>query len=134
MNEKDIDPLDNIFVDKNEPVNKKILSEIIIPYAKIDKEGIIEFTEKFDELTDTKKTLIYMCCKKAMVLKEIPNVVEECGPKEISDKILISISSAKNVTNVRYKKLLKKESKGKIIPNYNLKKVKEEIFENVKKQ
>ena len=120
-----MDPLNDIFVDKNEPVDKKILVEIIKPYATIDKEGIVNFTDEYEKLTESKKTLVYLCCKKAMILREIPEIDEGCGPKEISEKARVSLNGAKQAVSVTYKKILGKDSNGTIIPNYNLKKVKD---------
>lgn len=138
MNEQDvdktgnacIDPLDDIFVDKNISADKKILAEILRPFVTIDSDGAIDFSENYDKLTDGKKVLVYLCCRKAMVLREVLDVIEECCPKEISDRALVSVGGAKVALYTTYKKLLKKGAVGTFIPNYNLKKVMGTILEN----
>jgi hypothetical protein len=126
--EKDV--LDEIFVDKNVPMDKKILVEILKPFVTIDNEGIINYNEEYDKLKDSLKALIYLCSKKAKTEKGILEKDQEsAGPKEISDNTGISIGSAKMVV-IRDKKILTRVSGGYIIPNYNLRKVKEIILEN----
>ena len=128
----DIDPLDEIFVDRNEPADKKILAEIIGPHVRIDNDGILDFTEEYERLTNIKKVLVYLAAKKAMKLRKIVNS-ELAGPAEVSEKALISNSDAKNALYNQYKKLVEnKKGKGYTIPNYKLKKVKKEIFSNKK--
>jgi len=123
MNHKD--ELDEIFVDKNEPVDKKLIVEILRPYVSIDEEGIIDFKEDYDNLNENQKALIYFVCKKAMILRGIEGIKEPAGPTEVSKNAQISESSAKHAIFRDYKKLLKKEKGGYIIPNYKLKIVKE---------
>jgi hypothetical protein len=125
--EKDI--LDEIFVDKNEPVDKKVLVDILSGYVTLDKEGIINFSEEYEELVGYKKVLIYICSKKAMVLKNIEGIKESASQSEVSEKAHVTLDIARNTMHKKYKKLLKKEGEGYIIPNYNLRKVKE-ILEN----
>jgi len=126
--EKDV--LDEIFVDKNEPVDKKSLVKILKPFVRIDKGGLINYTEDYYKLANIKKALIYLLCKKAMVLKEIENIGEPAGPAEVSKNSFISNSDAKNALCTKYNKLLKKEKEGYIVPNYNLKRVEELILKN----
>jgi len=126
------DELDAIFVDKNIPVDRKLLAEILKPFVTIDVEGIIDFKENYQNLKGNLKVLIYLCCKKAMVSKEIPNIKESCGPLEISKKIGVSQSNAKHALYRDFNKILKKEKEGFIISNYNLRKVKDIILgENI---
>jgi len=128
-----IDPLDEIFVEKNEPANKQILVEILKPLATIDAGGIISFTAKYSQLDQMKKAIIYLVCKKAMVLKGIPGIIESAGPSEVSKGAIISPSDAKNALCTHYNKFLKKEKEGYVIPNHNLVKIKELIFEREKR-
>jgi len=128
INDESNDVLNEIFVDKNEPTDKKMLVEILKPFVTIDSEGTISFSEKYDNLDEMKKALVYLTCRKAIVLRNIENVTEPAGPAEVSQKAMINSSSAKNALCTRYKNILKKEKDGYIIPSYNLKKVKELIF------
>jgi len=123
--EKEKDELDEIFVDKNEPVNKKEIVEILKPYVTIDNEGVINFKEEYEALEENKKALVYLVCKKAIILRGIESVTESAGPKEISEGAHINESSAKSAISRDFKRILKKEAKGYIIPNYHLKKIKE---------
>lgn len=125
-----IDVLDEIFVDKNEPVDKKLLVEILGKYVTIDKEGIINFSEDYDLLIGHKKVLVYFCCKKAMVLKGIEGVKESASQSEVSERAHVTIDVAKNTIHKKYKRILKKEKEGHIIPNYNLKRIKEILKES----
>lgn len=118
------DPLDEIFVDENEPADKGILAEILKPFVTIDSKGVLAFTEDYNKLKESKKALIYMLCKKAMVLKELPEVSEKSNIKEIVSNAMVSDSNAKNALFTSFKNVVKEG----MIPNYNLKKVKKIIF------
>jgi hypothetical protein len=121
--------LDEIFVDKNEPVDKKMLVEILKGFVTIDQEGILNFSDKYDALIGHKKVLIYLCAKKAMVLKGIEAIKEFSSQSEVSERSHVTLDVARNAIHKKYKKLLKKEGEGYIIPNYNLRKVKEILEE-----
>lgn len=121
------DYLDEIFVDNNEPADKKLIVDILKRFATIDKNGVIDFKEDYGGLSYWKKILIYLTCKKAMSLRGIISE-EETGPKEISEKAGISESVAKKIANnFHLKKLTKRFDKGYLIPNYNLKNVKKSL-------
>jgi hypothetical protein len=122
------DELDEIFVDRNEPINKKLLVEVLKPFVIIDSEGMINFSAEYEKLSGNNKILIYLCCKKAMVLKEIPNKQEATGITEASKEANVTIDIAKNAFYKVFNKLLKKEGDGYIIPNYNLIKIKQIIM------
>jgi len=125
------DILDEIFVDKNVPLDKILLVEILKPFITIDNEGIVNFTEEYDKLNDNLKSLIYLACKKAKVSKGIIEKEKEAsGPKEISEGTGISVSCAKVSLYRDFSKLLKKVEGGYIIPNHNLRKIKEVILQN----
>jgi len=128
------DPLNEIFVDKNEPVDKKLLAEILKNFVRIDKEGIFNFSENYENLVGHKKVLIYFCCKKAMVLKGVKNIREPASQSEVSRNAHVSLDVARNAIHRKYKKLLNKEEKGYIIPNYNLKKIKEILEDGKNKE
>lgn len=129
--EEQEDILNEIFVDKNEPADKRIVVSILKDILTIDEEGIISYLENYDKLTNMKKALIYLCAKKAMVLRGLIEPDQEsAGPAEVSNKAIVSESNAKNALCTHYKKVLVKVSGGYIIPNYNLKKVKELILED----
>ncbi|MBT3691399.1 hypothetical protein HOD75_00105 [archaeon] len=131
IEEVEEDVLDEIFVDKNIPMNKQLLVDILKPFITIDNEGVINFTEDYDKLKDNQKVLIYLASKKAKVAKEILEKDEEAaGPKEISENAGIGLSSAKVTVSQGFKKFLTKVAGGYIIPNYNLRKIKEIILKN----
>jgi hypothetical protein len=120
------DPLDEIFVDENEPADKRIIADILKPFATIDSKGVIAFTEEYNSLKESKKVLVYLLCKKAMVLKGLQNISEKATVKEIAENAIVSESNAKNALFTYFKGIVKDA----MIPNYNLKKVKEVILEN----
>ena len=131
IDESEKDVLDEIFVDKNVPMNRQLLVDVLRPFVTIDNEGVINFTEDYEALADNLKALIYLASKKAKVAKEILEKDEEsAGPKEISDEAGISLGSAKMAVSQKFKKILTKVAGGYIIPNYNLKKVKEFVLKN----
>jgi hypothetical protein len=119
------DELDEIFVDINEPADKKIIVEILKPFIRIDKAGVINFLNKYHDLKEIQKSLIYLICKKAMILRGIKDVIEPALAKEISKRAMINLKSAENSLYRDHKSLVKKEGKGYIVPNYNLQKIKE---------
>lgn len=123
------DPLDEIFVEKNQPADKKIIVDILKPYALIDNEGSINFEENYHNLSFWKKIIVYLVCRKAMVFREILEN-EEVGPTEISEKAEISLDSAKNISREKgLKGLVKKGIKGYYIPNYKLREAKNKLNE-----
>lgn len=130
MNEKD--ELDEIFVDKNEPADKKILVEILKPFVTIDSEGVISFSADYNKLNESKKVLVYLLCKKAMCLKGIKDIMEPSKESEVIEKAMVSKSTAKNALYTLYKNLVKKDGNGYIIPNYNLLKTKNLLLETNK--
>lgn len=127
------DPLNEIFVDKNEPVDKRLLADILKKFVTIDREGILNYLEDYESLEGHKKVLVYFCCKKAMVLGKIEGIQEPASQSEISNGAHVTLDVARNTIHKKYKKLLNKEGKGYIIPGYNLKKIKD-ILENGKKE
>jgi len=120
------DELDNLFVDENEPADKRLIATIIKPFIiSIGRNGVIEFSDKFDDLPAWKKILVYLVCKKAMLLKEVSKE-ESAGPKEICEITNISEGSAKDISRHDIlKKIVKGEGGKYSIPNYKLKKIKE---------
>jgi hypothetical protein len=119
------DELDEIFVDKNEPADKRLVVDILKGLATIDNDGVIQLTDKGDQLSDNRKVLICLVCKKALILKGLLKSEDEfMGPKEISERMNIGLSSAKKATNETFKKLLRSQNGKYIVPNYNLKKIK----------
>lgn len=130
MEKDNYDELDEIFVNKNVPVDKKLIVEILKPFVTIDNEGILDFTEEYEKLNENKRALVYFVAKKAMVLREIPAIIEPIGPTELSRNAHISESSAKHAIFRDFKKILKKEKNGYTIPNHKLKQIKEIIFQN----
>ncbi len=120
------DILDEIFVDKNEPADKKLIVEILKSFATIDSKGVINFTDNYDKLKESKKVLVFMVCKKAMMLKGLPEILEKTNVKEIIEKAGVSKSTAKNVLFTNFKKIIKEG----LIPNYNLRKIKDIVLQN----
>jgi len=119
-----MDELDEIFVNNNEPADKKLILEILKKFVVIDSLGNISFTDDFEKLKNTHKALIYLICKKAMVLRGIEGIVEPSRIIEISKKVFISESDVKNALCTTYKKLVLREKEGYVIPNHNLRKLK----------
>ena len=131
-NEDQTDPLDEIFVESNEILSRQLIVDILKPLVTIDPKGNLDFSEEYEKLTNMKKALVYLVVKKAMKLKGI--VEEEFALKpETSKNTLISENDANNAFCNIYKKLVEnKKGKGYTVPDYKLKKVKEEISEDGK--
>ncbi len=129
MVDKEEDVLDEIFVETNEVASKQLIKEILKPFLTIDPRCNLDFFEEYNKLTNQKKALVYLVAKKAMKLRGI--VEEEFASKsETSKNSLISENDANNAFSNTYKKLVVNEKgKGYVIPDYNLKKIKEIIFE-----
>ncbi len=125
--QKETDILDKIFVNENEPADKVLLVDILDGYAQIDNKGLIKYSEKYDELVGHKKVLLYLCCKKAMALRGIQGMSESASQSEVSEMAQVTLDVARNSIHKTYKKLLKKDEAGYVIPNYNLKKIKQII-------
>src|SRR3989344_197722 len=129
MSEHKQDELDEIFVDKNEPADKRLVVEILKHYVTIDLIGNISFSENFEKINNQHKALIYLISKKAMILKGIKSITEPSKIPEVSKGAFISKSDVKNALCTNYKKLVLKEKEGYVIPNHNLKKIKN-LIEN----
>ncbi len=132
MEENEKDPLDEIFVESNEIASRQLVSDILKPLLTIDPKGNLDFFEEYEKLTNQRKALVYLVVKKAMKLRGI--IEEESALKpETSKNALISENDANNAFCITYKKLVENEKgKGYTIPDYKLKKAKEEIFKNGK--
>ena len=126
------DELDEIFVDRNEPADKKVLVEILKPLVTIDSEGVISFSNEYNKLKESKKVLVYLLCKKAMCIRGIEGINEPSKESEVIEKVMVSKSTAKNALYTLYKTLVKREGEGYIIPNYNLIKTKKLLSEENK--
>jgi len=121
------DDLDEIFVKKNIPLDRRILVSILKPFVTIDEEGNIDFKEEYEELSSWRKIIVFLCCKKAMFVR---NLAEEEGasPKEISEGAHISVSAAKKIAVEKKIFRLVKNEKGRyVIPNFNLRKCEETL-------
>jgi len=118
------DPLDEIFVDANEPAIRLLVADILKPLVTIDPQGNIDFLQGYDKINNQKKALIYLIVKKAMKLKGL--IEDELSLKtEVSKKGLISENDANNAFSNTYKKLvINRKGKGYFVPDYNIKKVK----------
>lgn len=121
--EKETDVLDEIFVDRNEPADKTLIVSILKGYATIDGLGTINYSSDYDRLVGHKKILVYLCCKKAMILKGIKGISESSSQSEVSKGAMVTLDVARNALHKKYKKILGKEEGGYIIPNYYLKEV-----------
>jgi len=124
------DELDEIFVDKNIPADKKILIEILKPFVTIDNESTLSFTERYYNLNENLRVLVYLCSKKAMVLRALPNIAEESGPTEVYKNAQVTENSAKHAIYRDFRRILSKQGNGFIIPNYNLRKARDLILNN----
>ncbi|HYD03771.1 MAG TPA: hypothetical protein VEC16_05740 [Alphaproteobacteria bacterium] len=113
--------LDEIFVNKNKPSDKKLLAEILRNKVTIDSQRTIRFTEK---LSEKEKILIYLICRKALVARELLNLDDEAvWPTEISKATAVDVNKVKMVLTV-FDKLLENNNGKYSIPNRNLRKVK----------
>ena len=132
MDENEVDPLDEIFVETNEAQDKQIIASILKVFVTIDPKENLDFSEEYHKLTNMRKALVYLIIKKAMKLR---GLVEDefATTSETSKKTLISENDANNAFCIHYKKLVEnKKGKGYSIPDYKLKKTKEEIFKSGK--
>jgi hypothetical protein len=92
--------------------------------TKEEKDPLDELYD-FDTLPSWKKMLVFLVCRKAMLLREVVSD-ERIGPKEISKSIGINEASARDISRNKFTKKLVKGEKGKYyIPNFKLKSVKE---------
>lgn len=81
------DPLDILFVDERQSVDREILATAIVPFVRIfiDQGMVyIDFTKEGNSLTNKEKLLVHLLARKAIHLKDkglLPN--EAITPKEI---------------------------------------------------
>src|SRR5689334_1947060 len=70
------DPLDMLFEDR-EVLDRAILAQAILPYARLNSNGEIVLIEKWHELNLQRKILVYMLARKALRIKGLLNEDEE---------------------------------------------------------
>jgi len=127
------DPFTKFMVDENEPLDKKLVAELIEPFVEsIGKNKVVEYTEKFDKSPAWMKTSVYLCVRKVLLDQKIVEK-EEVGPKEIAEDTGISEGSAKDISrDKKLKSIISKKGRNYFIPNHKLNRVKKLLQENEK--
>ncbi len=118
------DPFSKFIVDENEPLDKKLVTELIEPFIEsIGKNKVIDYTEKFEKSPAWMKIAIYLCIRKVMLDQKIIDK-EEVGPKEIAEYTGLSDGSAKDISrDKKLQTIVSKKGGNYFISNHKLKKV-----------
>ncbi len=124
------DELDDLFVDENAVIDKKLMKDLLLPYMRISNSGVIIPEQKFLELGNKEKVSLFLLARKAMYLRGMIDD-EKSGPTEISESIDIPLGSAKH-TCASMKNIFDSKEGKYFIPNFNLAKLKN-MFVEVKK-
>jgi hypothetical protein len=81
------DPLDKLFVDERQLVDKQLLADTILPFVRIfldQGSAHIDFTKEGASLTVKQKILTYLLARKAVVLRNKDLLGRESiSPKEL---------------------------------------------------
>lgn len=116
------DPLDDLFEDENEVIDRTVLASALQSYVTFTREGKLIPKEQFDALKNTKKILVLLLSKKALNLKL--GTDEKTSPKELEEISGIPIGSIKpTVRQLVTKRLLRSENGTYWIPDYAVTKV-----------
>lgn len=76
-------------------MDRKLVAEILAPYLRLDKETCgIRPTEKWDELGNEEKLLLYLVARKAMRALDFPLEVEEAAASEVVEQTGVKAGSA----------------------------------------
>lgn len=127
------DELESLLVNGKE-VDKKLVAEILSPYLRIDKETCdIRPLSSWDDLKASRKILIYLVARKAMVALGLSLPEENASATEI----MLSTGLKQGTVNPTLRRLLEggvvaqtKERKY-YIPNYAIEKVKVIVSEAI---
>jgi len=115
------DPLRQLLINESQPVNKKELAELLLPYVAINKETkFFDFTSQFMDLSNDEKILIMLSAVKARSIV-LPDVEDKITPIEIIKMEVMPEGSVKGTL----KKLLasneiKVNKKRYYLPNYKI--------------
>jgi len=115
------DELEDLFVKKDELLDKTLLKESIMKYAKLTNEGELIPGREFYNLPNLKKVIVFLLARKVLKVK---NVIEEeeIGPTELSKSIGIPVGSVKTIFHST-KDILFVSVSGKYkMPNYAIQK------------
>jgi len=120
MNEKK-DPLDELIVNENMPVDKTLLADVLKGELTITKDGQVSYSDRFSSYKQWKRVMLYLLSRKVMVIKKIGGLTsEKASADELSKNALLPKSSIGRVLAENLRRIVISE-KGKYhIPNYNL--------------
>ncbi len=124
--------------DKDNPLNvlisdnsfdKKELAEILRPHLSISKEGGINFSPAFINLSNRDKVIICLLATKAKA-SLFEKKLDRVGPTEIAETAVMPIGSVKpTLTDLLSKKEVAKDKDGYFIPNHHLSFIKNKLNE-----
>ncbi len=112
----------------DEEFDRKLLAKAIEPYIRIGKESKdILFLDKFDNLTNKDKVLVYLLAQK--VLDDLENQDSLVFPQSISSGLGVNDNTVRSVLRrLRQSDLVKKRDGGNYeIPNYRIEEVIDEF-------
>lgn len=118
MTEKD--PLDDLIVNEEEVVNKKVLKDILSNYAEISSIGKFLPKTNYHNLTEANKLVVYLLVNKVRVMKNIAGQKEEAvSSKKITEESGITQKHVSKYVD-RLNGIVRREKNLYFIPNYNL--------------
>ena len=125
------DELESLLVSGKE-VDKKLVAEMLSPYLRIDRETCdIRPLSSWDDLKASKKILLYLLARKAMIALGLNLPEENASPTEIN----ISTGLKQGTVNPTLRRLLddgvvaQTKERKYYIPNYAIEKVKAIVSE-----
>ncbi len=118
----DEENFDDLFVEKNELLDKKVVKGILKDYVELTKEGDIFLKEPFHKLSNEKKIFVLLLARK--VLSLTVGKEELTAPKEIQDITGMPRGSCNpKLTELEEKRFLKSENGKYFVPNYAISKI-----------
>lgn len=124
------DEFDDLFIDKSEVIDKKLLKDSIVRYVKLTNEGTPILEKEFYSLNNTQKVIVFLLIRKVLKLKEMI-VEEEIGPTDIGNSIGLPIGSVKSVFHFTQDNIFL-SIKGKYkLPDYAIKKAASYLSGNI---
>lgn len=121
-----VNQMDELFVSGKE-VDQELIAEILAPFLRIDRDSCsIVPNERWLEMNNELKIILFLLAKKAMKLRDLPIDNEGALPTEIEKETGVKGGSLRpKLKQLLEQRIISKADDGRyIVPNYSLTKIK----------
>lgn len=120
------DEFDELMVREEEVLDRALVRDLLKDYLRISTNGEILPEPNFFTLEARQKIIIFLLARKIMKAKEIISE-EGCTPTELSTKTGVPIGTVKPAVRELIPNILSSDNGKYWIPNYNLKRLQNEL-------